>query len=111
MEFTSAGSLLGFEDEEKVLFLLVLGLRVIAVGEVVVPVGMREGAVVGCEDEGIDAFAIAVAVGLKNELRGTVEVAREGERPGEIIALELPDGGPRYIWLTSGAPPARGISD
>lgn len=35
--------------------------------------------------------------GLKNELRGAVEVAMEGDRPGDIMALEVPDGGPRYI--------------
>ena len=54
---------------------------------------------------------LVVVEGLKNELRGAVEEAMEGDSPGDIMALELPDGGPRYIWLTRGAPPARGISD
>ena len=47
MEFTSAASLVGFEDEEKVLLLLELGLRVAARVEVVVPEGMRDDDVVG----------------------------------------------------------------
>lgn len=45
MEFTSAASLLGFEDDEKVLLLLELGFRVVVARvEVVIPEGLREDA-------------------------------------------------------------------
>lgn len=106
----SVGSLaaLGPEEEEKVLLLLELGLRVVERVETVVPEGRREEAVIAFCEAG--ALAVLVAEGLKNEVRAAVEAAMDGERPGDIMALEPPDAGPRYIWFTSGAP-ARGISD
>ena len=113
MEEISAGSTLalGPEEEEKVLLLLEFGLRVVEKVEVVVPEGRREeedGAVGFCED-GAGAV-VAVEEGLKNDVLAAVDAAMDGDSPGDTMALEEPDGGPRYIWFTSGAP-ARGISD
>ena len=102
---------LGPEEEEKVLLLLEFGLRVVEEVEVVVPEGRREeetAAVEFCED---GATAVAAAEeGLKNDVRAVVDAAMEGDSPGDTMALEAPDGGPRYIWFTRGGPP-RGISD
>ena len=116
MEEISAGSLLalGPEEEEKVLLLLEFGLRVVEKVEVVVPEGRRAeetAAVEFCEDGAAAVVVVELAEeGLKNDVRAVVDAAMEGDNPGDTMALEAPDGGPRYIWFTRGAP-AKGISD
>lgn len=38
-----------------------------------------------------------VEEGLKNDVRAVVDEVMEGDNPGDTMALEAPDGGPRYI--------------